>query len=134
MSQEKPSRKIWVAVIVAVVFIAVIAGIVFFEWISNGIQRTVAQPDIRAENVKYQGYWNLLNYRATVTGTLFNYGDADGTVTIKVYTKWNGQIQDYEIKTVFINAHTSKDVSADLEAPELSSFEYGIQIIEQRKA
>jgi len=130
MNEKKTSK----VVIAAVVFISVLAGIVFFSWMASNVQRTVAQPDIRAENVKAQQYVDWSGVRVKVTGTLFNYGDADGIVSVKVYTKWNNQIQDYEVKTVFVNAHTSKDVSADLDAPELSNFQYGIQIIEQRKA
>jgi len=130
LSQEKPSRKTGIPIVAAIIIVAVFAGAIFFTW----IQKTIAQPDIRVENVKAQAYYNLRDCRAAVTGTLFNYGDADGLATVKVYTKWAGQIQDYEVKTVFVNAHTSKDVSADLDAPELSSFEYGIQIIEQMKA
>jgi len=129
---EKKTSKVVIAV---VVFISMLAGIVFFSWMASNVQRQVAQPDIRAENVKAVQYWNWLDLRARVTGTLFNYGDADGIVSVKVYTKWNNQIQDYEVKTVLVNAHTSKDVSADLDAPEeLSSFLYGIEIIEVRKA
>ncbi len=63
-------------------------------------------------------YWNDSDRREQLKVTLHNEGHVDGYATVLFYVECNGQIQNGEIKEVFVPAHSYVDVLADLDIPE----------------
>lgn len=90
------------------------------------------RPDIEITDIKGERYnigTELLPvYRANVTATIQNHGDTGANVTVKLYVEWSGHTE-YEEKTVFVEAHSTIDVTSNLEASS-HWLEYGADIIE----
>lgn len=124
------SRTAAIALGIIIIVAVVIVGFVAF----NQTRQTQMQPDIRVATVNGQGYWSGLTYMVRVTATITNYGDADGYATVEFHLAWSGQTQQSTQQVVFVGAHSSQDISANLPASALNTVTYGAQIIEQHKA
>ena len=114
-------------VVVIVIGISVVALIFAYNALNK--------PDIEIIDVKGEKYnvgTELLpEYRANITATIQNHGDTDANVTVKLYVEWSGHTES-EMKTVFVEAHSTIDVTSNLEASS-KWLEYGAEIIEVTK-
>jgi len=120
-----PRKWLVVGIIIAII---VVASVVYAFTVLN-------RPDIEITDVKGERYnvGTELNpeYRANVTATIQNHGDTGANVTVKLYVEWSGHTE-YEMKTVFVEAHSTIDVTSNLEASS-HWLEYGAELIEVKK-
>jgi hypothetical protein len=68
--------------------------------------------------VRIYHYFDNSDRRANISVDLFNTGGMDGYAEVMFYIECNEHVQDVEIMTVFVPAHSRVKVTADLDTPE----------------
>lgn len=137
MCAENMRRKVLVLVSVftAIFILSMFSLLRLFQSAQPDIEGIdiTAEPYFRytVETLYFQGQpWAEImtpEQRANVTLTLHNSGDADGNVTVLIYTGSEGNRIDHESRNVVVKARSDANVTCDLGAT--SPLSYGYEIL-----
>ncbi len=116
MEERRRRKSIFKWVVAGVAIGVIVTSTILVVW---WIYQERSNPEISLEDVGFtESYLSDSDRRANVSVRLYNEGYVDGYAKVIFFVECDGHIQDGEIKTVFVPAHSHVGVTADLDVPE----------------